>query len=241
MRTTSLLLVACLFAAEAVFGQDTTSSQDDAPEISISEEDTWRILLFEDAGSEAVVGVQQHIEAGFVPVGLEVSLDTGMHVLVTRLPGVSVGRWAIVDYDDWNKLEDEITASIADGFVPMDISRYGDVLAVLWVETDDIVVDGWRISTAANTATQKDLAIERFGHQQFSVWGTSKHENLAWFLFLRERSMQPGGFITTYSISGNEVAAGIAAAAATDWTPIGIATDETAVDIIFAREMPTME
>lgn len=242
-KTTLLLLISCLFATGVAFGQDTVPGAgggegqiEGQPGRTVPIEDQpWHLLLYAGIGDDVIADINTYIRAGFLPVGMEINPEGGLSVLVVQSGGIEIEGWIIHDYTDWNQLEAEITASIREGFVPMDISRFGQGLAVLWVETDDIPVDGWRISTSQNNVTGRTRTLNQFQDQGFTLWGLSEHEGLAWFLFIKRAGLQPLGTVSGFSIQAEQIAKGILTANAAGWVPNGLAVSDQNYFVCFIR------
>jgi len=198
------------------------------------DEQPWKIVFFPAGEAAATESINQVISTGYIPVGIEVTEGESLAVLFVRRGSHEVRNWAILDYDDWNSLEAEITGGIEDGFVPMDISRYGERLAVLWVGTD-IEIAGWRVSTSTNTIGERTRTINDFQSQGFTLWGLSVHEGLAWYLFLRTPGTPPAGAVSGYRSDTAILQSGMVEASKAGWLPNGIAQSQDTIYICYVR------
>lgn len=215
------ILVAALILAGEVFA----GAQETVP---------WRLVFLNIADPDATAKINNHIRDGLMPVGLEVTPGESLGVLLVRAGARNVRNWAILDYDDWNALESEITGGITDGYVPMDISRYRDTLAVLWVGTD-LEIEGWRVSTSRNTIAERTRTINEFQSQGFTLWGFSVNDDLAWYLFLRTPGTPPAGAVSGFRDDSALIQEGMAGASQAGWLPNGLARDGETVYVCFVR------
>ncbi len=224
-RTILFSLVLCLALAAAAFGQTDLQQLADAP---------WQLVFFPASDDSAVESVNNFIAGGYVPVGIEYTLGESLAVLLVKDESVAVDRWTIAEYTDWNKLEDDITASIQDGSVPMDISRYGEALAVLWVETD-LPLEGWRISTSENSFTERARTIQSFETSGFTLYGVTVNENLVWYLFLRLGETAHTSQLLAYPMDSAVIQSGLITATDQGWRPTGIATTESMLYVCYLK------
>jgi hypothetical protein len=221
-------------AALSLFLAIGASAQDnDLPPVPDSNA-AWQLLVFPAGDNTATQTVNDYISAGFLPVGMEIEAGDSLSILLVQAGVIEVESWAIIDYDDWNALEAEITGGIQDGFVPMDISRFGEALAVLWVRAD-IPIDGWRISTSSVDATERTRTVNEFQGQGFTLWGVSEHDGLMWYLFLRQPGAPPAGAISRFSREAGAIQEGIVAANENGWVPAAYAAGNTATYVGFIR------
>lgn len=216
-RTILLALVFTLILTTVAFGQTDAQPSTDTP---------WQLVFLPVGDESAVESISDSVAGGYVPVGIEYTLGESLAVLLVKDQSVEVGRWAIVDYTDWNQLEDDITAAIRDGFVPMDISRYGEALAVLWAEID-LPLEGWRISTSQNSPAERSRTIRSFETSGFTLYGISVNQDLVWYLFLRLGETGHTTQLLTYLMESEAIQGGLIAATDQGWRPTGIAATES--------------
>ncbi len=216
-RTILLALVFSLTVASVAYGQTDTQPPRDAP---------WQLVFFPVGNENTVESINDSVAEGYVPVGIEYTLGESLAVLLVKDESVELGRWAIADFTDWNQLEDDITASIREGFVPMDISRYGEALAVLWVETD-LPLEGWRISTSQNSPAERSRTLRSFETSGFTLYGVSVNQDLVWYLFLRLGETARGTQLLAYPMESAAIQGGLIAATDQGWRPTGIAATES--------------
>jgi hypothetical protein len=202
--------------------------------VVVAQDVPWRLIVFEPGDPATSATINETIRDGYMPVGMETKPGESLSVLFVRSGTRTVDSWAILDYDDWNALEAEITGGIQDGFVPMDISRYSDRLAVLWVRTD-VQVEGWRISTSPNTIGDRTRTINEFQSQGFTLWGLSVYEELAWYLFLRTAGDPPAGAVSGYAKDTMLLQSGMAGASSRGWLPNGFASNSSTIYICYVK------
>jgi hypothetical protein len=225
VRHSLVVTLLVVFACVGVYAQegDTDFSQ------------PWQIVFYPTTGSATVSDITGYVEAGYLPVGFEIRPDSGLAVLLVRGTLDELKGWQIHEYTDWNALEREITESIRAGFVPMDISRYGDVLSILWVEAE-MEIAGWRITTCPNTLSERARAVNNLQAQGFTLWGLSIHDDLVWLLFLsRPDREQRTGSISVFSPVATEFQSAIAEVYDQGWRPNGLGTDGDSLYICFSR------
>lgn len=213
-RKTIGLFLILLFAVSPAFAQESQGTEPDVP---------WRVLVYSLEENNAEEEVTDLVRQGLLPVGFEIEPEDGsLSILVVRRGDLEIDGWLIADYTDWNALEAEITGSIQSGLIPMDISRYGEAIAILWVEAD-IPVEGWRIHAAENTVTGRIRAVNQFQEQGFTLWGVSVHEDLAWYLFINQAGEQPVSTVAAYAKDANELQSGLVDSSLDGWLPNGLA------------------
>jgi hypothetical protein len=232
MRVTLLSLALSLALVAAASGQTDTNPAQTQPRTP--SDAPWQVIFFTPGDSTATAFVDDAIRAGSIPVGLEVTPGESLGILFARTNLVTVESWAILEYDDWNAIEAEITGGITDGFVPMDISRYDETLAILWIKAD-LVIEGWRLSTSANTIADRTRTVNDFQSQGLTLWGLSVHEDLVWYLFLRQPGVPPAGAISAFGKEGRLLQSGLVEASAEGWVPNGLASSDRSFYICFAR------
>ncbi|MBU8912990.1 MAG: hypothetical protein KOO61_03135 [Spirochaetales bacterium] len=224
-HTAVLVLVFSFILTTMAFGQTDAQPSIEAP---------WRLVFFpvgDESGTESIHNLDVE---GYVPVGIEYTLGESLAVLLVNDESVALGRWAITRYTDWNQLEDDITATIRDGFVPMDISRYGDALAVLWLETD-LPLEGWRISASENSQTERSRTLRSFETSGFTLHGVSVNQDLVWYLFLRLGETARATQLLTYPMESAAIQNGLITAADQGWRPTGIATTDSLLYVSYVK------
>ena len=229
IKATSMAVLLSLLVSGALQAQP--DPQDGSP--LLSPDAPWRLLVFPAGDARVTDAINESMGQGFMPVGLEVEEGESLSVLLVQSESITVGNWAIIDYDDWNALEAEITGGIRDGFVPMDISRFGGSLAVLWMKSD-IPIDGWRISTSPNELNERTQTVNKFQGQGFTLWGLSEHEGLMWYLFIRQEGVPPSGVISRFGKDTESIQLGLVEANQNGWLPNALAgtADDTFVGFL---------
>ena len=220
------LALTTLVAVSPTFAQEAQGDEADVP---------WRVLVYSLQENNAEQEVTDLVRQGFLPVGFEIEPEDGsLSILVVRRGDLEIEGWLIADYTDWNALEAEITGSIQSGLIPMDISRYGDAIAILWVQAD-IPVEGWRIHAAENTVTGRIRAVNQFQEQGFTVWGVSVHADLAWYLFMKQTGEQPTSTVAAYAKDANELQNGMVASSRDGWLPNAFAITAEAFLVSYVK------
>lgn len=197
--------------------------------------DLWTLLFLSPTDPEAESTINEAVRAGFLPTGVEIEEDGTMAILLVDRGEIEIEGWIVNEYDDFSTLEREITGAIRAGFVPMDISRFGNSISILWIETADITVDSWRIHTIPNDVTRRNDAINQFQSEGFTLWGVSEHDNRVWFLFLRSDSFTNEGVVTRFNRIDQEIQEGILQANTRAFLPNGIALSSDSIYISFIR------
>jgi hypothetical protein len=234
-RTTTLAAATILLLAGTSHAQtETDAAPSPSPPIALSSDAAWHVVLFTPGDASATSTVNDGIRSGYIPVGFEVTPGESLAVLLVRSGSFTVESWAILEYTDWNALESEITGGINDGFVPMDISRYEETLAVLWVRTP-LEIEGWRVSTSPNTIADRTRTVNDFQSQGFTLWGISVYEGLAWYLFLRQPGIPPAGTIAGFGKATDLLQSGLREASQDGWLPNGLAASESTFFVCFVR------
>ncbi|MEE8440881.1 MAG: hypothetical protein V3S41_04100, partial [Spirochaetia bacterium] len=100
----SSLALSFVLTASA-FGQTDAQPSAEAP---------WQLVFFPPGDAGTTEAINDAIRAGYIPVGLEITPGESLALLLVRTGSVEVQSWAILDYDDWNALEAEITGGIED-------------------------------------------------------------------------------------------------------------------------------
>ncbi|MFW5688137.1 MAG: hypothetical protein ACOC1U_01085 [Spirochaetota bacterium] len=190
----------------------------DAPAVS------WRLLNLAGGIAEAESAVNAHLELGFVPVGIEFGADGSLVVLLGRdLPDTVTG-WGISEHSDWNALESDINERIRGGYRPADISKHGNALYVLWLQSTAELA-GWRIHAAAEDRDSRSETIQGFEESGFVLRGMSSFEGLDWFLFVRPTTGEAATQIRTFGFDPIALRDGINDEVARGSSPRGIGID----------------
>lgn len=222
------LLALLLALPSPGFGQTPETVMPSAPASS------WRILRFPEGSTSFAQGINQQIALGYFPVGIETTESGGLEVLVVKDTSRSGGLWIIRQHSDWNALEAEITASMQEGLVPADISRHGGGLAILWVAWEGPGASSWIISTSANNDESISGTLEDAQARGFSLQGLSVHQDLVWYLFLKNTDLTTAR-VVTYSSDANQIIPGVNEATADGWRPAAFASTGSTVLFAYLR------
>lgn len=187
--------------------------------------DLWRVIFFSPEDRQISDAVTSLVEAGFIPAGYEYEPGESIGMLLVDRGPFELEGWVINEYTDFSTLEQEITAAINSGYVPMDLSRFEDSISILWIESTSLTVNGWRIHSTANTVDSRAEAINQFQEQGFSLWGFSTYEDQAWFLFLDVEESDTFGIISGFPKVDQELREGLLQANGRGFLPSGLAID----------------
>ena len=187
--------------------------------------DLWRVIFFAPGDPQIPDAVTSMVEAGYVPAGYEYEPGESLGILLIDRGPFELAGWVINEYADFSTIEQEITAAINSGYVPMDLSRFEDSISILWIESTSLTVNSWRIHSTANTVDSRAAAINSFQDQGFSLWGISTHEDQAWFLFLNVEESDTFGIISGFPKVDQEVQDGLLQTNARGYLPNGLAID----------------
>ncbi len=170
---------------------------------------------------QAEQDISEIIAQGYIPIGLEVDAEEGLYVLYGEAPDITLERWFMYEFEDLSKLEDEITAAIDEGWIPLDISATGDAGLIVLFADMDIQIDGWRIHTDPAGAETVEDTLHAFREDGFSPWGLSYADGRIWHLFLDESELpEPRAVnIQTYPRSGEIIEEGMSDEMEEGWFP----------------------
>ncbi len=161
------------------------------------------------------------------PVGVEIDDGVGM-VLCSGTTGSR--PWFVSIHEDWNSLQDEIDALIRSGYRPLDLSRDGSALAMLWIESTETAPD-WRLSSCEAAIPVLTRAIHEYGHRGYQLAGLSAHDGLFWLLFSKTPpgsnssavvSIRTGDLHSEHTL--DRTSQSIRSARISGWTISGLAT-----------------
>ena len=124
------------------------------------------------------------VRDGYVPVGLDLSEERGVAVLVTRSPLLTSGSWRIHEASSPERATEEFTALIEAGYLIMDVSISGDSIVGLF-SMSPAVVGGWRIVQSAPNFFDANAVVTRFQTDGFTAWGVSAAPEGIWHLMVR--------------------------------------------------------
>jgi hypothetical protein len=213
MRKVTYLFVVLILISAPAFGQ--------LPNVRVPG-DLWRVVFFGVGDPETEQVVTSLVADGYIPTGFEVEPGQTLGMLLVDRGEFEIDGWVINEYADFSVFEREFTAAISSGYVPMDISRFGNSISVLWVETDQIQIDGWRIHSTANTVDSRAAAINQFQEQGFSLWGFSAFRDQAWFLFLNSPQSNMFGVVSAFPKIDEALRDGILQANTNGFLPNGL-------------------
>lgn len=170
------------------FGREDRSDQDATAETQDETADAaslW-LLVIHELREEMAGEVSTLIQQGYVPVGIERIPEKGVGILYIRSNDLEVRRWRLTEIEDLTTLNDELTALIANGWIPMDITTVdGRSLTVLLLDVD-LEITGWQITLGPPETEEILSTYERYRNQGYIAYGVSVDSlNRMWYLFLR--------------------------------------------------------
>jgi hypothetical protein len=216
-------------------GSAAFTQANDTESTDLSDLAPWQLVVYDvrqmEAAEEEVSG---YIEEGYIPVGFEVEPGKSLSILLVRSGGVPIDGWVMTDYENWDELEARVSGTIQHGFVPMDISRAGEGIAILWVKTP-MAITSWRLHREASSAANQESVIRRFGDQGFSLWGVSETDNEFWFLFLKLADQKQEGAIAFMENDLTVFRDALESSREEGWLPNGLALNDESFYVSFIR------
>lgn len=221
MKRHRIVLVLLIVAAVAW-------SQEELPE--------WRLVTYGNVEDDLVEQMNEVIDSGYVPAGVDIAPEQGITILYVRDEALPVYEWLLKDFADIEMLNDEFTGTITAGWLPMDITVTDCIVVGLFIRTD-ATVSGWRIAISGLTSGDAHAGQERLRDAGFTPWGIAYSEQRQlWHLGLGF----PGEDVLQSSIIGipldstaEETASVIATITDEGWRPWGITRTPTELAVQF--------
>ena len=121
---------------------------------------------------------------GFVPVAFDLSDDGLAHVVFSTDLDFEVDSWRIEVFDDPAEVN-EVGGELVDTeWLPMDITVYGDQLALLLVR-GSVTADAWGISRYADEPEAIQTVAENAAESGLSIFGLTEDADTIWYLLVR--------------------------------------------------------
>lgn len=240
------LLAALLFSAPAaLFAQDNDENDNGAgmtlrvtPDGEIVDPDrefAWSITRYTGSVEDVTEQISDELKTGnYLPVGLEA--DPDISILLVANDDIEFSNWLIYEFDDADRLNDEFTAFLADGWVPMDIARTRNGITALFIESE-IEINGWTLETSLASDSDIEETVEDMISRGYSVWGQAFDGEGMWHLGVREVGLaEPREYrhITFPDIPEN-VQITLNAAVAELWVPWGMSLLENRIHVTLIR------
>ncbi|GEM_PF-5903866 len=174
--TARMLQIACaalLLAAAPLAAQETPSP--------------WVMDEYEVEGETRDEEIQNRIDDGYLPVGMEVAAGEELWLLYIHSDSLPFDQFLIVEYSQVGTLEAEMSSMINTGWVPVDLARYKNGMLVFFINTDAVTVGDWGLSMTLGMEQTIEQTYREAAEAGYSPWGlTSDDSGTLWFLFLSE-------------------------------------------------------
>lgn len=224
-------LVLLLLPAALLLGQTGSDG-------TVSEEEPLWVMAEHTLGSETMAeDISRIVAEGYVPVGME-QRDQTVHMLYIDNPDINVDRWVIQEFEDLDNLNEEMSAPMLEGWVPMDISKTENGLTVLFVLAEELQAAGWRIDISPLEATSIQETYANWRNQGFEPYGISlSPEDEVWYLLIDEGTdEEPAAvFFNGYPRLGSQVADGITEDIASGAIPWGLMVGDDTLYVHYLR------
>lgn len=182
---------------------------------------------------EAKVQIDAMCNDGLLPVGLEVDEGKAINVLYAENDTLPFTRWYLHRVAEFDKLEAELSYLMKEGWLPMDISRSGSGLYVLFIKADK-KVSSWRISRFPVSTTGFEEAVKTYMAEDFLPYGISVYEDNMWVLFVKaDSNAKRNVYLGTYKNEENALRDGISLDTAQGKVPWGLMVQGTAVSVLY--------
>ncbi len=143
----------------------------------------WRILSSRGNLEDLEQMISRLVEQNYVPVGIDVSQERGLTVLVTRSELLSSDGWRIYEASSPNEATAEFTDLMRAGYLLMDVSISDDNVVGLFSLSPGVVA-GWRVVDSAPNFFDANALITRLQTEGFTAWGVSAAPDRIWHLVL---------------------------------------------------------
>jgi hypothetical protein len=194
--------------------------------VSAQEVPQWKLVEVPTGSMELSTSVAEYTNQGYVPAGIEMTADASTVILFAQIDVGYTGEGKVETYTDWNLLQELVQTELESGLVPMDVSRHDGSLSVLWTR-NDIEVEGWRLQTAPNTASDRSRIAGLYRAQGYSLWGLSIHDGLAWCLFLQVDAPIGAILLLEFEVADpTELSLALQETVGAGWMPFAIAQSE---------------
>ncbi|TVR59723.1 MAG: hypothetical protein EA426_06640 [Spirochaetaceae bacterium] len=120
----------------------------------------------------------------YVPIAFQINPAGAVSMgYIPRTDDLSPSGWLLYELEDIDDLEPILTAFITEGFVPVDLTVYGETMYFLLLELDWHIAE-WKIT--ADTFSRQGLVdtIARHRPVGFELYGLAFDGARVWYLFL---------------------------------------------------------
>ena len=147
----------------------------------------WVIEEYDVRGEARDEAIQDKIDEGYLPVGMEVAADEELWLLYIHSDSLPFDQFIIAEYADTEELEAEMETMTDTGWVPVDLARYQDGMLVFYINTDAVVIGDWGLSMTVGVTEAIEETYREAAEAGYSAWGlTSDDSGSIWFMFLQE-------------------------------------------------------
>ncbi|MFP4067004.1 MAG: hypothetical protein ACLFS5_05825 [Spirochaetaceae bacterium] len=222
----SALILAALIAAAGTAGAQEAEEQSDRQEAELP---AWAFAEHSFTDEELKKEISQFLQNGYVPVGMESEPDGTLHVLYALNTWFEFTNWAIQEFTELDKLNEEMTGVIQEGWLPMAMSATDDGLQVLFIETD-FEISGWQIAVGPLSVDSALVTLESWQEDGYTPWAiTLSPDDEVWYLFLEQEDVPNKAVLFNgYENSETAISDGINEDIGEAWYPWGLMRgDET--------------
>ncbi len=185
----------------------------------------WQITTYDSLGEETLAEINQRIQQGYLPVGMDLSESEGLTMLYSLEPETAVYDWMLKEFADVSALNEEFTGTITAGWLPMDIAVSDGAVFGFFVQTDATIA-GWRITTSNMATVDATAAQQQLRTAGFSPWGVAfNHSGQLWHLalnFVDEDALQSTLVGFPAGTADEPLGASIAQITTEGWRPWGL-------------------
>lgn len=222
-----------LFAGSTVLSVSAQSGEVLTDPSQVPDDYVWTIARYSGSAENLVDVISDELRRGYLPVGFEA--DPDISLLLIRDDTIPFTRWQIYEFTDPSEMEAEMNGFLVSGWLPMDISRTENGIAVLLIETER-TINGWRIVTSQASDDALSETIEDLQQEGLSVWGASLDGDGIWLLAVREldgvtRAVQ----YANYRDEPDRIRLAINESIGAGWLPWGLSLAANRVFVTYIR------
>ncbi|MFP4378174.1 MAG: hypothetical protein ACLFP4_14110 [Spirochaetales bacterium] len=187
-----------------------------------AQEQSWIIERFESQDAIAEQA-EQYIEAGYTPVGIDVSDTWGFTMLFSKNPAWPATTFAVEEINAASEVTDRVTQRVRDGWLPVDLSFQNDRYIFLFIDAPERVA-GWRILPSQRSTVSVQRALSQFRNDGYTVMGSSLVDDgslVHLVLELPDRDLRGPSLIGVPN-DPEDAATAVETLAREGWTPMGI-------------------
>ena len=206
--------------------------------LSIQAQD-WRILSSTGELGELEEMISSLVVDEYVPVGLDLSEERGLTVLLTRSRLMSSDGWRIYEASSPDQATAEFTDLMRAGYLLMDVSIANDSVVGLFSLSPGTVA-GWRIVRSAPTYFDANTVVTQLQTEGFTAWGVSAAPDGIWHLMLKlvDDERYQTMLVGVPATPEEDTVAAVTGLVEEGWTPWGLSfrEDEYLVRLIRATD-----